>query len=1059
MMGTKRKGLMNFVHLHCHSVFSFHAGVNTIKEMVGKAKKLRMSALTLTDTDNMSGLIRFYLACKEQGIKPILGTELTDPDDSKKNIVLLAKNDKGYQDICEIITKKHLNKKSFSLKDILARPWSNLFFITSFPALLKMVAHTPNQNNLFAELINNSKVTRQRSKQVEGLAAKLKIPLVISNNTFFLAPNDWKIHKILRAIGLLTTVSRLKPHEYAPKGAYLCSAKDLKKRFPGHRGAMQNTMRIADQCNIHLSLGEWIMPKIKVPDGYSPQSYLSKLAQEGLLKNYGSGKDFSKAKEIQKMELSVISRLGYSSYFLMVKQIRDWANHRLKSEYRRPKDCSILRGSAANSITFFNIAVSDLDPIKYDLYFQRFLNEDRASPPDADLDFGWDERDLVLDYMEETWGRDRVAIVCTTNHFRFRAAFRETAKVFGYTEEQVSAILKSRTSLSKKIEDAEIFHLLQIAKRIQGKPRFLGQHPGGVLVTNDPIWRHVACQYSGGIKNRIITQIDMHNGTDELGLIKFDILGNGSLSVLRDTLRQIQDQKLPDPQVWDLEKCFSDQNVNNVIKKGRTKGIFYIESPAQMRLNKKVGAESFEEITLTSSLVRPAGAPYIKLFVERHRKKKQGIKDWDFIHPSLETILSESYDVCAFQEDVTKICHKIAGLSYKNADRIRKMMNSLHEGILTSNDYLDTANMFMKGCINHSGLTKSQARELWKRVSSFTGFSFCKSHSASYAQLSFKCTYLKTYYPAQFFAAVISNRHGFYTVDAYLGEARRWGIRILPVDINQSCKEFKGKDDWVRPGFMHIRNLSFKSMEDILAQRKKGGPFLSLIDFIKRTNVFLKEVENLILVGAFDTFGTSRPQLLFILDGIYGQSNSNKPLLFERKVLEKLHQKDYYLSDYSLMEKCLQERHLLGYIISADLLEIFHLHPASKDAVLAKSLPNFKGRQIKVFGRQVTQRGHVVQKSGKHMLFLTLEDKTGCIDVIFWPGKYEAFFDIIHQEGPFEIWGTVTEDWDTFTLEATYIRKADWAANLPDFKRAEALLKDSLKKKDSYHDVYIKVAV
>ena len=355
--------------------------------------------------------------------------------------------------------------------------------------------------------------------------------------------------------------------------------------------------------------------------------------------------------------------------------------------FRAPKDCTVLRGSAANSMTFYNIGVSDLDPIRYDLYFQRFLNEDRASPPDADLDFGWDERERGLDYLVEKWGRERVAITCTTNHFRRRAAFREAAKALGYSEEHVTRILKSHATRGKCIMDDDIERIMALAEKIRGKPRFLGQHPGGVLITNEPLCRRVACEYSGGPKGRVITQIDMHNGIDELGLIKFDILGNGSLSVLRDTLRQIKEQGFADPYVSDLEKCYADPAVRRIMRGGRTKGIFYIESPAQTRLNKKARAETFEEITITSSLVRPAGAAYTKTFVERHRAMKQGIADWEYLHPSLEPILRETHDVCAFQEHVTKICREVAGMSFKQADKIRKLMNSLHEGVLTGDEY------------------------------------------------------------------------------------------------------------------------------------------------------------------------------------------------------------------------------------------------------------------------------------------------------------------------------------------------------------------------------------
>ena len=1049
---------MTYIPLHSHSVFSFHAGVCTIKELVQRAKALGFKSLALTDTDRMSGLIQFYLECKKAGIKPLLGVELSEPDKPLENLVLLAKNNQGYGDICEIVSQRHLQQNRFSFANIFTRPWPNLIFLTNTPEYLILLANSPNRGNLYGEIIRNSKMSRDKSLIIEAKAGKLNIPLVAGTNSFFLDKSDWQVHKVLRAIGLISTVSRLKEEEIAPADACFKEDKDMHALFWDRPEALQNTRKIADSCNISLDLGTWIMPEISVPTGYTPQSFLEKLAHTGLRNNYKESQSYARAREIQEMELKVINKLGYSSYFLMVKHIRDWANNTFKQGYRKPRDCTILRGSAANSITFYNIGVSDLDPIKYDLYFQRFLNEERASPPDADLDFGWDERDQVLEYMVKTWGRDRVAMVCTTNHFRYRAAFRESAKVYGYTDDQITKIIKSWKTISRRIDDAEIRFLMETAEKIRGKPRFLGQHPGGVLVTNDPIWRHVACEYSGGIKNRIVTQIDMHNGLDELGLIKFDILGNGSLSVLRDTLQQISDQGLQDPEVWNLDKCYQDREVQKVIQRGRTKGIFYIESPAQMRLNRKARAESFEEITLTSSLIRPAGATYIKTFVERHRKHKMGIKDWDFLHPSLESILSDSHDVCAFQEDVTKICHHVAGFSYKKADKIRKMMNSLHEGELSRQEYHRTAQEFITGCISRNGLSQKQAFELWQRVSSFTGFSFCKSHSASYAQLSFRCTYLKAHYPAQFFAAVISNNHGYYTTDVYMSEARRWGIRILPMDINESNVKYQGKHNWLRPGLMHVRNLSRKSMENIITEREKRGRFYNLSHFIKRCKIFHKEVEYLILVGAFDAFGLTRPELLFHLDGEFNnRQQAEEPMLplFANNTNDNLHPG---LSDYSFMEKCLQELYFLGFMLSGNIVDILDLHPGSKQAIPASLISQHSGQRIKFFGRKIMERGHFIQKSGRVMKFLTIEDNTGCMDVVFWPKTFELFSDVINRNGPFEIFGTVTEEWDAYTLEAEYIRSVEWFPKQVDFSLASKRLQDSYKKSTTYDDIKIALA-
>ncbi len=1044
---------MSYVSLHTHSVFSFHAGVCTIRDLVTRARSLGMHALALTDTDRMSGLILFYIECLRQGIKPIPGVELTRRGDPSSNIVLLARNARGYGDVCEIITRRHLDSPPYSLPALCADPRPDLLFLTNTPSLLRLLAAGPNRERTYAELINTSAYTRERSREVARLASSLGIPPVVSNDVYFLDESDWHTHRILRAIGLNSTLSRLAPREYASPHARLRPARDMYRLFPDHAEAVARTEEIARRCEVTLELGRWILPHIDVPRGYTPEGYLHKQAWEGLERNYRGSPSYRRAAELQRMELEVIGRLGYASYFLIVKDIRDWAARRFAAPCRTSSLCTILRGSAANAITFYNLGVSELDPIRHNLYFHRFLNEDRASPPDADLDFGWDERDEALEYMAAKWGRDRVAITCTTNHFRRRAALRETAKVYGYSDEQVSELLAGRVSSRERIEDTEIAAIVRDAEKLRGKPRFPGQHPGGLLITNDPLRRHVACQYTGGAQQRVITQVDMHNGTEELGLIKFDILGNGSLSVVRDTLGQIHRQHLPDPGVDDREKCCRDPRVREIIRNGRTRGIFYIESPAQMRLNKKAQACDFDEITVTSSLIRPAGTAWCSRYVERHRKMKLGVKDWEFLHPSLEPILGETHDVCAFQEDVTKICRQVAGLSYKEADRIRKQMNCSREGAVQHKEWERTARNFIEGCGKHTGLTRKQAVELWERVASFSGFSFCKSHSAGYAALSFRCTYLKAYYPAQFLAAVISNNHGFYTREVYLEEARRWGIRILPLHVNHSAVAYEGKHAWIRPGLMHIRGLRRESMEGIVTERRRRGPYANLVDFLRRTDTHRKEIEHLVLVGAFDGFGMTRPELLYLLDGVYDELRPKQPSLFGNEGVYRTFDLHPGLTDYSLTQRCIHELELLGFMLSGNILDILDLHPCARDAVPAADIKHFEGRRVKLFGRPITRRVHHTADGGRAMMFLTLEDRSECADVILWPDIYERYPDLLGEPGPFEIEGKVTGEWDTYSVEARSIRSVRWSPAQVDFQAASKRLEQSFVNYRRYEDI------
>jgi DNA polymerase III alpha subunit len=1133
----------SFAHLHVHSEFSLLSGVPRIADLVAKAKAMGMSALALTDTNRMSGLILFYKECLAAGILPILGVELNEVARPKETLVLLAKNDEGYGDICELTTLRQRDGAAFSFAKAFAKEWPNLFLLTASPRCLKILAVSPNRPHLFGELLRHFPESRACSRELEDLCLSEGIPMAATGACRFLEHKDYELHRILRAIDLNSTLSRLKPEETAPEGAWLRSHEQMMEICADRPDAMANAAGIALRCHAQPPMGKWIMPEIAVPKGYTPDTYLSRVAAEGLWKKYGNKPEFAKARIIQEMELQVIRKLGYSSYFLMVKEMRDWAGRSLRSSFRRGRDCSILRGSGANSITFFNLGVCNLDPVAHNLYFQRFLNEDRAAPPDADLDFGWDERDRALKWMVERFGRDRVAITCTTNCFRGRAAFREAAKVFGYSDEQVSSVLDSFQTKGRRLDDDTIRSIQAWASKLQGKPRFIGQHPGGLIITNQPIWRHVACEWSriasgdslgvggansrrnggdslgvcsanstgarmdnGGARRgfgendsgRLVTQVDMHNGIDELGLIKFDLLGNGSISVLRDTLGQLEEQGQPDPEVWDIEKCLRDPKVRDMLVEGKTRGIFYIESPAQIRLNQRAKVESFAEVVITSSLIRPAGTGYCKLFVERHRMLKDNVKDWEFLHPDLEGILGDTHDVCAFQEDVIRICHDIAGLSFKLADRIRKMMNSQHEGAPARSEWERTRLLFIQGCkenpkLSHP-LSQAQAEELWERVASFAGFSFCKSHSASYAELSFQCAHLKSRFPSQFLSAVISNRHGFYTRDVYLDEARRWGLRILPIDVNTSRLEFHGRDNWIRPGLMPVRGCREAALKVLVQERNDNGPYRDLPDLLQRVPLHKREVENLILAGACDSFGENQPELLYLLDAAYGKSGAvaspvaqsdlfgsagadqgvnwtpKSLTIVNLKIASRVGDGDVAtasgwarvgLGDYSLMQKCLNELRMLGYVLSANMLEVVATHSAARDAVRADSLRHHVGKRVKVLGIPVTDRLHPVASSanedrnGRYMKFLTMADNTGYLDVIFWPDALEKWGDELAGQAQFsgnllEIWGKVSEEWGTYSVEADSVRIVEWLPNQVDFEMASRRLREGLKNYPAY---------
>jgi len=1039
---------MALAPLHVHSSHSLLDGLPTIGQLVARASELGYPALALTDINSMAGCILFVEECRRVGIRPIVGVELRDHQDPSLRLVLLARNAAGYSDLCELTSFHMLGRRGPCIEDLFARTFPDVVALCPHPELLQRLSHTPLRESLSGIIALHDTRSASRSRAVEAVCCLEGLRAAVAHEAWFLTSHEHELHRILRAIAHNTDLSRLHPSTCAPESGWLLSPSQLRERYGHLPEALAHTEALSLSCRDDLASSEWILPHIEVPEGHTPGSWLTKLAREGLLDNYGGKPDWARAHALQEKELEVIERMGYSSYFLMVREIRNFAAKAFADNFRRARECSIMRGSAANCLTFYNIGASDLDPVRYNLYFERFLNESRTSPPDADLDFGWDERERAQQWFFETYGEDRVCILSTTHHFRRRAAFRETAKVLGFSEAQVSALyerlrrepLRPETHWLERVRevDSSLESVARMAEQVRGRPHFLGQHPGGIMVTNDPIWRHVACQRSGGATNRVISQIDMHGGIDFLGLVKFDILGNGSLSVLRDALAMLENQGVPDPRVWDIESVLHDPSVQRMVSEGDTRGVFYLESPAQIRLNRRAQAGTFEDIGITSSLVRPAGTAYAEHFVKRHRESLEarqelssgavsgGEPSWQWLHPSLRGILEDSHDVCVFQEDVTRICVEVAGLTFAEADRVRKMMNSMHEGVPA--DYHLTAVRFQDGCRKTSGLSSAQAAELWGRVASFQGFSFCKSHSLSYAQLSFRCAYVKSRWPAVFWASVIANDHGFYPTSAYVDEARRAGLRILPWDINASGWKWTGGDTWMRPGFQHIKGLRRASIETMVAERAANGLYGNLSDFLARVPFSQGEAELLIRAGAFDRLGNCRTHNLAWLAelghkrsmGKFGASGGGSLDLFATSGIPSHLLR---LPVESATDRCLDEQKLAGFSASGNILDSIAALGALRGAIAASRLPEFVGKSVRVVGIPVAQRVHRVERSGERMLFLTLSDSTGMLDAVLWPEAYKRYHAVASSGGILELQGNVTEQDNTHALDTRMVEE------------------------------------
>ena len=812
-----------------------------------------MKALALTDRNGGYGLVEFYKLATELGIKPILGTELDDGDGQRT--VLLARDRKGYAQLCELISKRRLEPR-FSLPQALGETLEGIIILTSSLNLLQELSPR-HRDNLFAELIITGEAkSRAHSQRVYDLATQLDIPLVATNDVHFLSPGDHLIHRLVRAIGQRKTLANV--DHLVSSECYLKSDHQMRELFRHLPQALRNTERIAESCQVDLNLGKWKYPTFPLPSGEDPPSYLSKLAWEGLRRRYHPPSP--QARKRLSHELKVIRGLNLSSYFLIVWDIAQ--------EAKRRGIRYLGRGSAGNSLVSYCLGFTEVCPLKHDLYFERFLNPQRSSPPDIDLDFSWRKRDEMLAYVYAKYGASRVAMISTFSRLRPKAALREVAKAFGLSDAEMASFssripswgeeglshLKEKHPANRGLpwESGPFRRIASLAERIRGFPHHLSIHCGGIVISPFPLTNYLPLERAP--KGLVITQYDMFS-VEDMGLLKLDLLSQRSLGVLQEAVEEVKGQEGSPPPVDDLRVVLKDEPTRRLIREGRTMGCFYIESPGMRQLLQKLRVESFAGLTAASSIIRPgvAESGMMAEYIRRHHNPGQ----ITYLHPKLKELLGKTYGVMVYQEDVLKVAHELGGMSLGEADLLRRAMN----GKLRSPEAMkEVKGKFLHSC-QHQGLDPEVAERVWGQIESFAGYAFCKAHSASFAQLSFRVAWLKAHYPAQFMAAVLSNGGGFYPPGAYIQEAKRMGLRVLLPDVNRSEIAYTGRGNRLRIGLGAIKGLSQKAAKSLLEAR----PFSSLGDLIRRTTLGLAELEILIKCGALNGLGLTRPQLLWEL--------------------------------------------------------------------------------------------------------------------------------------------------------------------------------------------------
>ncbi|MBI2097526.1 MAG: DNA polymerase III subunit alpha [Candidatus Vogelbacteria bacterium] len=1042
---------MAFVHLHNHSCYSLLDGIAKIEPMVAKAKQLGMPALALTDHGNLYGAIDFYKACVSAKIKPIIGVEAyiacrgrgdKEPniDNKRFHLTLLADNNVGYQNLIKLVTAANLEGYYYKPrmdKELLRQHHEGLICLSGCLAselgralgardrarAEKIVGEHREifgPENYFLEIMHHPKIEGQLAvKQATiDLARQLKIPLVATQDCHYLEPAEAKAHDIVVAVGTHTEGEDNKRFSNQDEDFSFIDETTARERFADAPEALETTLAIAARCHLELKLGQWVFPDFPLPRGLDPNRALTELTEKHLT-NYLSANPRRRleAEERTRRELAVIIQKGYSPYFLVVADLIAFASGR--GIYTN------TRGSAAGSLVSYLLGITNVDPLTYELPFERFLNPDRPSPPDIDMDFADKRRDEVIEYAKSKYGADRVAQIGTFGSMMAKAAVRDIARALGQpyavgdrlanlipfgsqgfpmTIDRARKITPElRTAYEREAEAKEI---LDIAEKIEGNPRHISVHAAGVVIAPTALSNFIPLQLDpkGG---KVITQYDMY-AVEEIGLLKFDFLGIRNLSILEDAVRLV---KITRGEKIDIERIpLDDQKTFAKLARGETMGLFQLNGAGMTKWLKELKPTTIHDINVMIALYRPGPMESIPEYV----KRKHNPKLVSYLDPRMKEILSRTFGIIVYQEDVMLIAIKLGGYSWTEADKLRKAM-----GKKIPSEMEAQKEKLLKGLIAN-GLNEKKARDLWQLIEPFAAYGFGKAHAASYGRLAYQTAYLKANYPAEYMTAVLSAESGDTdTVAEVINECQRLGITVLPPDVNESFGDFTviktpsvkatarsdlAVSDKIRFGLFTIKNLGTDVAETIVAERKKNGPFISLANFLERLhhkNLNKKSLEALAKAGALDTLGAERGQILANLDLALefqrerANAAASQTSLFEamsdRATVPQLQLAP--APPARLEERLAWEKEFLGLYVSGHPLEKFR-NKFNGDNTIEKIKTQRDGEPAAAAG-VVEEVKTILTKRGERMAFIRLADFTGKIEGVIFSRVYDQFKDLL----------------------------------------------------------------
>lgn len=1074
---------MNFTHLHVHTEYSLLDGSSKIKELVERTKELGMDSIAITDHGVMYGVIDFYRAAKEAGIKPIIGCEVyvapnsrfdreTNQSESRYNhLVLLAENNTGYNNLMKIVSKGFTEGFYYKPRvdyEVLEQYHEGIIALSA--CLGGAVASNLRrglyeeakqeairlhdifgENNFFLELQDHGIPEQQLvNQQLLRMSQETNIPLVATNDVHYIMDKDSIPHDILLCIQTQKKVMDENRMRYEGGQYYLKSPEEMLRVFPYAEDALENTHKIAERCEVDIEFGNYKLPVYDVPEGYTAWEYLRKLCFDGLNKRYGNPGD--DLKQRLEYELDTIHTMGFVDYFLIVWDF---------IKYAKDHDISVGpgRGSAAGSIVSYCLEITDIDPIKYNLLFERFLNPERLTMPDIDIDFCFERRQEVIDYVVRKYGTDRVVQIVTFGTMAAKGVIRDVGRALDMPYSQVDVVAKMiPTELGITIEkaldmnrdlknlyeeDAEVKQLIDMSMRLEGLPRHTSMHAAGVVISKDEVDKYVPLSRSSD--GSITTQFTMTT-LEELGLLKMDFLGLRTLTVIQNAVKLVNKRMASlDKNSEEYKKMvalhgeklviddidIADKNVYQLISSGKTEGVFQLESAGMKNFMKELKPENIEDIIAGISLYRPGPMDFIPKYI----KGKNNKDSISYECPELEHILAPTYGCIVYQEQVMQIVRDLAGYSYGRSDLVRRAMSKKKASVMAKerqNFVYGNEEEGVPGCISN-GISEEVANKIFDEMTDFAKYAFNKSHAAAYSVVAYQTAYLKCYYPVEYMAAlmtsVIDNTD---KVSEYIVTCRQMGISILPPDINEGEWDFSVSGDSIRYGLSAIKGLGKPVIDALVEERNLNGPYTSLKDIVMRLSnkeVNKRTMESFIKAGALDSLPGTRKQKMQVYVQVIDSANQEKKnnLSGQMSLFDFAENKEEFSQDIELpdvgeyeREQFLAfEKEVLGIYASGHPLEEYekkwrkHISKTANDFLLnEEGVVKVADGAIEIIGGMITSKTIKTTRTNSMMAFITIEDLYGTIEVILFPRDYEKYKNLLVEDAKVFVQGKVNVEED-----------------------------------------------